>query len=251
MPTWMSEIDVYTALAAAANIALAVLGALVAVYEKWTKKHRRAIVASFVLLGSIGFVAAIAAAAKSARDLKDANARVSATVDETRKAVLDTMTGGDSFCYAKLDPIAPTKPGKLNLIVIHHGKYALHDVTLLFYDAQKAQNTFMRSVANTGQPATQQETIAKSMRKTKLDELRPNHYLQIEFDYVPDQTNSHEYSISFEGPNGSWNELLRLQLVSDKWLQALKVTKEIPDPTGLLSPQKKTVLEDADDGFPK
>ena len=50
--TWMSQIDFYTAVAAGANIAIAFLGAIVSVYEKWTKKHRRSILVSFVALGA-------------------------------------------------------------------------------------------------------------------------------------------------------------------------------------------------------
>jgi hypothetical protein len=50
------QIDFYTAFAVAANIALALLGAIVSVYEKWTKKHRSAIVVSFVALGALALL---------------------------------------------------------------------------------------------------------------------------------------------------------------------------------------------------
>jgi hypothetical protein len=70
---------------------------------------------------------------KSGRDLQDANARVKAAVDDAGREEVAATTGGDSFCYAKIDPTRPTKPGTLDLMVIHHGKYALHDVTLFFH----------------------------------------------------------------------------------------------------------------------
>ena len=77
----------------------------------------------------------------------------------------------------------------------------------------------------------------------------PDHYGRIGFDYKPLQTNSHEYSFSFSGPNGKWDEDLRLQLVNHKWVQALRVREKRPDPRDFFS-QKQTVLEDVDDGFP-
>ena len=116
--TWMSQIDFYTAVAAGANIALAFLGAIVSVYEKWTKKHRRSILVSSVAPGCIGFVAVIVDASKSARHLQDANARVKAAVDEAGREEVAATTGADSFCYAKIDATRPTKPGTLDLMVI-------------------------------------------------------------------------------------------------------------------------------------
>jgi len=78
----------------------------------------------------------------------------------------------------------------------------------------------------------------------------PGRYSQIEFDYEPLHTNSHKYSLTFTGLNGHWDEVLRLQLVYGKWVQALKVIQERFDRTGVLS-RTQTVLEDVDDGFPK
>ena len=245
----MSQIDFYTAVAAGSNIALAFLGAIVSVYEKWTKKYRTSILVSFVgALGCMGFVAAIVDASKAARDLQDANARVKAAVDKAGRKEVAATTGGDSFCYAKIDPTRPTKPGTLDLMVIHHGKYALHDVTLFFYDSQRAMNIGMRAMKN-GSTDILQETLKQATRRIKLEPLMPDHYDRIGFDYKPLQTNSHEYSFSFSGPNGKWDEDLRLKLVNHKWVQALRVREERPDPKDFFS-QKQTVLEDVDDGFP-
>jgi len=249
MPAWISRIDFYTALAAGANVALAALGAIVSVYDKWAKKHRAPILAGFVALGCLGAIAAIVAAAKSAQDLQDANTRVNKAVDETRKEVLATMTGGDSFCYAEIDPLVQTKPGKVNLLIIHHGKYPLHEVMLVLIDFQKAMNITLGPIARGLAPPDQQEVIRQTSRRIPLQPLLPNHYSQISFDYEPLPTKSHEYSLSFDGPNGHWDQVLRFQIVNGKVAQAFRVFKEIPGSEGLSS-QKLKVLEHVDHGFP-
>ncbi len=143
----MSHFDAYAAVSALANVALAALGAIVSIYENWAKKHHRAILSGFVALGCIDAVAAIVSAAKSAQDVQDANSRVNKAVEETRKELIATVNGGDSFCYAIPDPLVPFKPGMLNLMVIHQGKYPHHDVIMLFFDWQKAMNMSLAATA--------------------------------------------------------------------------------------------------------
>lgn len=192
MPSWMSQIDAYAGIAALANVVLAALGAVVSIYEKWVRKHRPMILIGFVVCGCIGAVAAIISAAKSAHDLQEANSAVSKAVEQTRKEVLTTVNGvvngGDSFCYVIPDPLVPAKPGMMNLMVIHHGKYPLHDVSMHFYDWRKAMaSEFPQVVAHGSAPLDMQKLHAETLKITSkviaVPPLLPNHYGKISFDY--------------------------------------------------------------------
>lgn len=249
MPGWISHIDLYTTIAAGSNVALAVLGVIVSVYEKWSKKHRTAIWVGFGALACIGVFATVAAAAKSARDLQDTQTHLQNAQDESRKEILAAMNGGDSFCYAIIDPFQPPKRGKINLTVVHQGKYALHDVTLVFFDWDRLIRMGMAAIADHSKHYDQQRELATATRKMKLEPLMPTHYLQVALDYEPLQAKSHKYQISFDGPNGQWDEVLLLRLVHDKWVSAFRVSRETPSADG--SSRKRELVESVDQEFPQ
>jgi hypothetical protein len=249
----MSHVDLYTALAAGANIALAVLGAVVAVYEKWTKKHRSAILVSFVVLGCVGFVTTILAAAKSARDLQEANDKVTHAVDEAKKEELAATTGGDTVCYAQIDLTKPIEAGRLYLYVIRYGEHPLYNVNMFFYDPQKAMQLGMLAMKLAMEKGAAvpdlQGNLKDAAQSMKLETPFITDLTKIDFAYQPLKTDSQVYSFGFSGLNGHWDETLRLERVEGKWIQAFKVTKDIPSPDRFLPAQKKTVVEHVDDGF--
>ncbi len=88
------------------------------------------------------------------------------------------------------------------------------------------------------------------MKKIGLQPLLPTHYSQVSLDYKPLPTDSHEYSFDFTGPNGHWEEELRLRLVHGKWVQAFRVVRDVPDPNGFFF-QHEELLTDVDPEFPQ
>ena len=221
LPAWIAQLDAYAFIAAMANITLAALGAVVAIYEHWAKKHRDALLIAFVAAGCLGAVAAVVSSAKATQDLKDANGRVDKAIAE----VSGNMNGGDSFCYAMLESAEP-KLSNIKLWIVHRGKFRLHDVSLYLYDSQKAMNLGFRAMA-TGH-FDQQAMAAQSTRLVQLPPLSVNHFNEVDLHYQPDPGNFHKLNISFEGPTGEWTEVLCLALVQGRWVEAIRVFKPHP-----------------------
>lgn len=151
---------------------------------------------------------------------------------------------------ADIDPLVPAKPGKLNLIVVHQGTHPLHHLSLLFYDPEKAMNIGLMAMSHGSNASIQQKTLAEATRNKTFELLLPEHFEEISFDYTPLKMTSHRYEFSFEGLNGTWNEILLLQLVKGSWLEAYRISKVKQDSKKLLT-ENVQVVEHVDPGFPK
>jgi predicted tellurium resistance membrane protein TerC len=76
---------------AGAQFALVAIGGALLVREEWPRKHPVLTMGALLLVGFIGMFAAIRQSQISAKETADA-----------QKRIIDTMTGGKSFCYIDL-----------------------------------------------------------------------------------------------------------------------------------------------------
>jgi hypothetical protein len=150
------------------------------------------------------------------------------------KRNINTVTGGDSFCY--LDFAAN---GTLPTFV-QRGKYPISDVSARIVDLKK----FDRLIATNPQPSLQELLSADT--SVQLGELTPNAALVRGTVKLVGQ--SARFNIFFSARNGFWTQKLRLRLVGGKWVRAIRVTTtEI----GRDKKGPKKLFEKIDKGFPR
>lgn len=167
---------------------------------------------------------------KLTQDISDANSTIARSI-----------TGGDSFCY--LHSVAAE--GTSNRVVrwiIHHGEWPLYDVTVQSVDVNR-----LHAHTNTYNEAELQKWIDDSDDyEIFLGNINPGSSITNSIDLIvpTDNSDRHEYSVSFKARNGRWHQQIVYYRVDGTIKTSYRVSK--------LSETNTIVLkEHIDDGFPR
>lgn len=218
---------------------LMALGAIVSVAPEWSKSQRNAIVATFIIVGGVGFVATIQQAQKSSAESATAQEKLSnalanlakstdAIVSEQKlNAVLQgrlvsatdriaslanenigAVTGGGAYCYVAF---TQEKNGLIP-VVIHEGKYTMFDVQIRIVNPSGPAATSMREQfapdAMFDLP-TLPSGLASAFSDRPLN-LDPN-------------TLRHSRNIFIFARNGSWSQRVLFYKVNTGWAIAIRL----------------------------
>jgi len=193
--------SVASAIALVSAVLLAIVGFGTSMHENLFKRYKRwawGVIASLLVVST---AATIVQSWQSEREL-----------DQARHEVLDTIIGGDSFCYLELGGMV-TPAGIPNITVIHSGKYPIYDAQVRIVpltDPSRDPNarTVDRPFGNDlffqiGSLSPNTATILPANQKIVGDSLKWNAF--------------------FFARNRSWDQLLRLRRVNGQWLMATKI----------------------------
>lgn len=151
-------------------------------------------------------------------------------VAELNEHIASSITGGNSFAYIALPPVAPSTYG---LTVIHQGKYPLYDLNVRIVDLAKWGKKQTRSLFDLQKD--EQHLRIGNLAAGQASVLGP---VQIDSD-------STSWNLFFGARNGFWTELLRIRRVGTELKFAIKVKRN--SQTG----EAETVFEKVDPGYPR
>ena len=143
------------------------------------------------------------------------------------------VTGGDSFCYLK---IQPSGAPDADLVVLHEGKYPISDVSLRFVDSDQ--------LAGPTPPGLSfMDRMLKAQINIPVGTLPVKGFRLVGRIPLPVGIMEKHYVASFTARNGSWDEEITLRRTnSGDWRVALKINEspgqvtfaELDKPTKLL-----------------
>ncbi len=248
MWTWASALS---------QIALTILGVVVSIEQDWAKRHRILVLVSFFMFGAVGVIATNQQASESARETTAANTALStgltnlqrsteeitrlqglntqlqqklldssSEINQLSKQNIETVTGGDSFCYAFIKASWPY------FSVVHRGKYPLYDVNIRVVDVEKFE-TIRPPVSPTAPKLTDDEFQKALLGVTiNIGTLFPNASIMARSSVFPSgafpfsSSGQQDFDIYFSARNGFWTEKLRWRRIKDKWVYAMRVERD-------------------------
>jgi len=151
-------------------------------------------------------------------------------VAELNERIASSITGGNSFAYIALTPVALSAYG---LTVIHQGEYPLYDLNVRIVDLAKWGKKQTRSLFEL-------QKDEQHMRVGNLAAGQASLLGSVQID--SDSTN---WNLFFDARNGFWTELLRIRRVGAELKYAIKVKRN--SKTG----EAETVFEKVDPGYPQ
>jgi hypothetical protein len=159
------------------------------------------------------------------------------------KMNIDTVTGGNTFCYVMASPVF----SEFGLNIITIGKSPLHDVSVWMIDI----DTMKQVVA--GKPSLSYEDIQGYTINFPTIPFLTASTTQMLTRIPTGIRTKRNLQITFSSLNGIWTETLKLEFVNGQWAQALKVGKLISPVKGGTPNEKLTtpLYTFATDNFPK
>ncbi len=188
----------------------------------------------FIALGAAGAVVGAMQANKSEKqraDFEHALREKAETIADLQTELRQTMTGGDTFCYAHLD----IDTGLLTVISV--GDYPLYGLQL--------------RLVNLDEPIPMTlESLNKNV--VQMGDLPPRTVNSIQL-RVSAPSGSVRWNLFFGARNGHWNQALRLRKIDGVWESAIRVVKfTIPDETAAENNSQQTILlEKISQKFPR
>ncbi len=142
------------------------------------------------------------------------------------------VTGGDSFCYLKIQPSGAVDS---DLVVLHEGKYPISDISLRFVDSDQLTGP-------TPPGLSAMDRILKAQINIPVGTLPIKGFRVVGRIQIPSGIKEKKYVASFTARNGSWDEevILRRTNAGD-WRVALKVN-ENPGQVTLAELDKPAIL---------
>ena len=199
------------------------------VRENWPRKHPILTMAALVLVGAMGMFAAIRQSQLSAKEAA-----------ETQRQIIDTMTGGKSFCY--MDLSAQSNPSAMTPVFIPQGNDPLYEVHARISNSQKFDEALKRK----GDAPMTWELLNSTEVNLSLGNLAPAAAL-IRFDTsigVDANADRQDFVIWFDARNGYWFEDLQMRKVGNGWAQAVRVFRMEGNK------EKELIFTRADKNFP-
>ena len=162
-------------------------------------------------------------------EISKENIRLNKNITALNKEIVQSVIGGDSFCYFMFSSVNPkTNVGLLT--IVHQGEHPIYDVYARMVDVDEFNKMKEKlNIYNFRQSDTniQIGNMIKGTASTfNLFNLG--------------SSTSRDFNIFFSARNGLFTQLLRMRKVGGKWLYATKVQK-----------QDKTIFEKVDDNFPR
>jgi len=137
-----------------------------------------------------------------------------ATMDRMA-SIVQTETGGNSFCYVTF---LPTRSGVDDLVglAFHRGRYSLHDLTVRFVE--------LDHVTEIVRPGVPVGVLDYSTNEVfRVGNLSPGTSSAPLKDFKLAGSDKKDMNIFFSATNGVWYEKARLRRVEGIWKQAIKV----------------------------
>ncbi len=170
---------------------------------------------------------------KGALDQSDRN--FNATMNRTA-ALLQTETGGDSFCYVTFERSG--FQDDYGAVAYHRGGYALRDLTIRIVDIGK-----LIEVINPPRPVGLFMYDPAASASFQIGSFSPESFdgpLKV-FSLTGKQ--KQDFNIFFSAANGTWYENARLRRVGDQWKRAIRVVRRTRQ-------KQATIFEQVDSGYP-
>lgn len=158
------------------------------------------------------------------------NARIAGLATENAqlsREIANSMTGGDSFCYF-LHSFPVNTDNTIMRMLIHVGRYPLHDLRIRIVDGNKLRE--ISSVSENEIEKTQTRIYKPTFFKPGQGDGFPHDYVNL-----PPDKDYQSYSIFFTAVNGEWHQQVSFRRVEGKWKLATKVTNYSE---GLLMPEQ-------------
>jgi hypothetical protein len=165
--------------------------------------------------------------------LLDSSKRIS----DLSKEAIETITGGESFCYMYVDTTTTAHPFP---VFITEGKRPLYEVHARVNDLRGFDAMLKR-------PHTISELLGTQIT---VGELSPTN-AKMEFEQVILLSDSArvDFNVFFDARNGDWTELLRMRKVGNNWVEAIRVVRETYYKNGKTA--EKTIFEQIPKEFPE
>lgn len=210
-------------------------------YEEWAKKRQVLVLILFLILGALGFVGTIAQAVKSAREVATSRAILenvhasakeierlqilntdlqrqllasSETIRLLAKQNINTVTGGDSFCYGSISPNTEI------VFFAHQGKYPMANVVARIVDVTYLK--FLQGKPSEERLPGDEQRILMGIT-ILIGELIPGSSVARPAAFPFRHPSRQDFNIFFTGRNGFWQQLIRWRKVEDNWIFATKV----------------------------
>ena len=159
---------------------------------------------------------------------------------QVNKEIMNSIIGGDSFCYWTVSNIDSDRNMGL-FILLHKGKHPLYDVDITINDLDKPdQIKGNPSLATIDQGAT---NISIGTLISSENDLYPEIYRkkQILGWVALGDGDTRSFNVQIYARNGFFHQVLRLKKIDGEWVSATKVTRG----------WDKVIYEEIDDKFPR
>ena len=156
----------------------------------------------------------------------DANRKILAKTEQaadTATEAVDTMSGGNSFCYVEIGRSSDPRVREVLPVVVVVGKYPLSDVTMRVVDYLAFKRDFSALLPSglTPNAAANLDSKTSSLGNIPVAGKALFGSMGINLDSNAEQN----YNIEFFARNGNWREHLRSRKIGDKWAYAIRVSR--------------------------
>lgn len=129
--------------------------------------------------------------------------------------ILDSVMGGDSFCYLALSNLNSVNNSGI-IVFVHQGDDPIYDVQARIVDLQEVEKL---------KGAQDQKALTKSDRIINVGDIAPN--MSSMFDPISlGQGDRRDFNIFFTAKNGGYIQRLRLRKVNGVWTHATLVKRD-------------------------
>jgi len=166
----------------------------------------------------------------------------------TAKDAVNTITGGNGFCYFTMGPYfiknAPP-PDKTNINLTTTGNRYLRQVTVRVVDT----NAYIRDKTPLTDPV---EFLNRHARTLALGDLKEGTGpLFQDFGINTDNHTDKNYTIEFSALNGQWRENMRYKYIDGKMEEAIRVTRLDYPTADVRKMQERVIFTTVSKGYPR
>ncbi len=137
-------------------------------------------------------------------------------IRELNNFILSSITGGDSFCVARMgftelmfrERLTPDDIGRL--IITNRGEYPLYDLNVLISDEDKLDEVFKETKDFV-------KSLGASRKRVNIGTLLPNFSEEIGFFALSGKT-GFRLDINVAGRNGGTFQKIRMKLIEGPWV---------------------------------
>lgn len=178
------------------------------------------------ILSAIGALWASQQQAKFEHDLKVKSEEIA----KLNREIVNSVIGGDSFCYLSIGSINPQNNIGI-LVAVSQGEHPIYDVRARIVDLQKFEKIKDNLTL---------QTINQSETHINIGNMIKGMSWMVREFPLGNTTLQKNFNIFFIARNGFYIQLLRLRKVNDKWISATKVEKN-----------GEVIFEKIHDNFPR
>jgi hypothetical protein len=159
-------------------------------------------------------------------------------IAKLNREIAESVTGGNSYCLIRLNPVSDTKA---QLLIRHHGEAPLYDLAIRIHDSETAKN---EKQVNTLQDIEKLSTLVK------VGTLFPKLVTVHDIIAVP-AVERVKFNIHSYARNGTTSQELILLKSNGRWIQAARVFRTESAFNVNERPEPMLLEEDIDPDFPR